>query len=197
MSFDEQLYAALVDGYDISELGRMLRLGVSKDLESITDAKNLKDAVFEVIKASIRGGWTHTLLSAAKEYNNGNDLIKALPLVPPIETLELYPRPVHQENQEMRSVSSRNDSTGRIDLTNGELAKQVIENKFAVNALTSQFTRMELKLDKLTEKFQQAYGMTVVNAAPPAATQNDYRIILAAVIVGVFVFAGLYLGGGV
>lgn len=196
MSFDEQLYAALVDGYDISELGRMLRLGVSKDLESITDAKNLKDAVFEVIKASIRGGWTHTLLSAAKEYNNGNDLIKALPLVPPIETLERYPKNI-QENQFMNVRSSGNDSTGRIDLTNGELAKQVIENKFAINALTSQFGRMEKKLDQLSDKFQQAYGMTVVNAAPPATTtQGDYRIIFAAVIVGVFIFAGLYLSGG-
>ena len=68
---------ALHDAYNYSALEQMLFFQLSKDLQNISLGGNFREVIFDVIRESLREGWTDRLVHAAHDANPGNQKLKA------------------------------------------------------------------------------------------------------------------------
>lgn len=127
--------------------------------------------------------------SIAQHYTQTGDLEQSFNVVTGGSGLYKYLRNARRQ----RAVNSSRE------LSNGELSRQVIRNQYAVEALVQRIGSLEAQVQKLLDIVEElrrsAYSTTVVNHPGVAEHPNDYKLIIAAVIVGMFVFAGLYIGG--
>lgn len=126
----------------------------------------------------------------AQNYTKTNDLEKSYRAVTGGTGLYRY-LPNAKRTRSM-NISSNPPS----QLQNGELSRQVLKNQYAIESAMERTKGIERQVQKVTDAVEElrraAYSTTVVNHP---ASPTDYKIILAAVIIGAFVFAGLYIGG--
>lgn len=72
------IHKALLDGFNTQSLRRLLKFRLDKDLDHITQGKNLNEVVYEVIDAAKTEGWLQELIVQAREENPGNYFISML-----------------------------------------------------------------------------------------------------------------------
>jgi len=127
----------------------------------------------------------------AQNYTQSNDLEKSYRAVTGGTGLYRY-------LPNAKRARAMNISSNQPPLQNGELSRQVLKNQYALDSVKQNITALDRQIQKLGEIVEElrraAYSTTVVNH-PAMASPTDYKLILAAVIIGSFVFAGLYFGG--
>jgi hypothetical protein len=79
----QRLHTALLSAVNRAELERLLRFGVDQNLEELTLAKNLREAMYDVLIASEREGWTRQFMRAAIDAFGDNPVLRTA-----IESLE-------------------------------------------------------------------------------------------------------------
>ena len=72
-----QLRDALHSAYDYSSLDQMLFFQLGKNVQDISLGSNFRQVILDLIRGSLRAGWTDKLVHAAHDANPGNQKLKA------------------------------------------------------------------------------------------------------------------------
>lgn len=74
----EQLQQALIDAFNYQSLKQMLTFKLDKDLDTITTSIGFSNIVFDLITIANQEGWVVKLITSAKEYNSGNQILAGI-----------------------------------------------------------------------------------------------------------------------
>jgi hypothetical protein len=72
----ERLRDAFCEAYDYVSFDQMMLMRLSRKLSDITSEAGFRDVAFRVITVAVREGWVTDLVTAARDYNPGNPVLR-------------------------------------------------------------------------------------------------------------------------
>lgn len=81
-SDEELIHEAFCDAFNMETLERMVKFKLRRNLDDYAAKGTMRQVVFQLIEAARREGFFVDLVTAAREFNPGNERLAALPLTP-------------------------------------------------------------------------------------------------------------------